>query len=162
LLAKSDRSGASRSQVPNVNAIELVSERRLVAADAQLEARVVVEIDVRVEQRDSVVEVLQRELILDGLGEVAFEVDAGPGVVEAAAGKPRSRMLIDHPVELGHPADAEGVLVVIGRPNEAAVIEVVAGLERHLAEMGIADLLGRPSGGRVAAGGFGPAACCGG
>src|SRR6266851_6503013 len=86
-------------QVPDVHAIELVTERVLEAADLHLEARVVVEVDVSVEQVDGVVKVLERELPGDGLGGVAFKVDAAAGVVEAASGSSRSRPAVEHPVE---------------------------------------------------------------
>jgi hypothetical protein len=66
--------------VPDVDAIPLVRERRLVAADAQLEPRVVVEVEVGIEQVDAVERVLERELVLDRLGEVALEVDAVRGL----------------------------------------------------------------------------------
>ena len=68
-----------------MDAIPLVREGRLVSADSELEPRVIVEVDVGIEQLDDVVEVLERELVLDGLGEVTLEVEAAPGVVEAAA-----------------------------------------------------------------------------
>jgi hypothetical protein len=45
--------------VPNVDAIPLVSEWRLVAADAKLESGVEVEVEVGVEQLDNIVKVLE-------------------------------------------------------------------------------------------------------
>src|SRR5262245_19623738 len=91
---------------------------------------------------------------MDRLGEVAFEVDAGPRVVEAVGGEVLPRLPVHSRVELRHPADAEGELAVLGLPAEAVVVVVVVGLERELAEAAVADLLGPDGGGRVAAGGL--------
>src|SRR5207302_726317 len=102
-------------------------------------------------------EVLERELVRDGFGELAFEVDAGPWVVEAAADGVLVRLLVDPGVELTHGAGAERELVVLRRPDEAVVIEVVVGLEVELAAVAIADLLGPAGDGRVAAGDLRPA-----
>src|SRR5262249_20132728 len=100
-------------------------------------------------------EVLERELPGDGLGEVAFKVDAAAWVVEPAAGHgPRRRPGIEHPVEPRHPGDAEGPLLVRGLQVEAGVIEVVVGVERNLAEVQVAVLLGPADGRRIAAGGL--------
>jgi hypothetical protein len=135
-----------------VDAIPLISKRGLEAADLRLEARVVDEVDVGVEQLDGVVEVLERKLPVDRFGGGAFEVDATAGVVEATAGvDPGRRPGVSHPVELRHAADAERKLPVAGRYEKAAVIEVVVGDDVYLAEVEVADLLGLAEGRRVAA-----------
>src|SRR5260370_12570714 len=123
-------------QVPDVHAIELITVRVFEAADLHLEARVVAEVDVGVEDGDGVVKVLEGELPGDELGGVAFKVDAATGVVEAAGGgNSRRRPPIDHPSELRHPAYTEGELLVLGVQVEAGVVEVVVNLEWDLAEV---------------------------
>ncbi len=77
-----------------------------------------------------------------GLVRLALEVDAGPGVVEAAADGKLVLLLVDPGVELRQGANVERDLPILGREAEAVVVEVVVGLDRQLAEMGITDLLG--------------------
>ena len=70
-----------------MNAVPFVRKRRLVPAESDLKARVIVEVEVGVEQIDAVVSLLERKLVLDRLGEVPFEVDPGPGIIDAIARK---------------------------------------------------------------------------
>ena len=87
------------------------------------------------------------------------EVDAGPRVEDAAAGKLLIRVRIDPRVDLLHRTDAEVELVVVGTPPEpVVVVVVVAARQRQLAELAISHDLGAPGRRRVAAAGCRPAA----
>src|SRR5262249_14142066 len=91
--------------MPDVDPIPLVGERSLVAAEPELESVVEAVVEITIQEVRSGIGVLERELVGDGPGQVAFKVEASPRVEDAAAGEFLIRVRIDTRVELLQRAD---------------------------------------------------------
>src|SRR6202012_4374730 len=102
--------------------------------------RIIIKIEVGVEQADGVECVLEREFVLDGLGEAALEVNASPGIIEAAADRKLVRLLVNSGVELGQGTDVECDFLVLGREAKTVIAKVIVGLDWQLAEAGVPNL----------------------
>ena len=123
------------------NLVVFIGVRRLESTDPEVEALVVVEVDIGVQQVEAGKPAFDRDLILDRLRHPAREVKPGAGHIEAAADRLLVGLLIDVRVHLRQRADLELKLAVVGFEQKPIAAVIIRRLDLDFAEATIPDRL---------------------